>query len=252
MAFTVPEMLRLFRDSVDDATDEDGGTSADRLMASDFEVHAWLDEAQKEFARRTQFFTDATTAEIVSPPVVANDAWVELDERIVEIHSAVTVTANRDLRLVSFNEMRRGAVSDDYGVSSTGNWRTATGTPTMGVLDMEPHRMRLAPVPVAADTLALFVTRLPLCDVAVGEDVEMEVRDVSHQFVLLEWMKHRAYGKADVDVFDGRLFALHLAAFERGCRDVRSDVDRKRRKARRVAYGGIRGYADVAALDVSR
>ena len=253
MAYSVAQLLALFRGEVDDETDEDAGTDAERLMVSDVEAHAWLDEAQKQFARRTLWFTDASTPEIVSPRVVSGDAWVDLDPRILEIHNAATVTGGVNLGLKSFDEMLRGNVGDDYGtVGATGRWRTTTGKPTVLVLDMEPHKGRLVPIPDADDTLALYVTRYPLCDVAPGVEDPLEVTDTLQQMLLVKRMKYHAYSKEDADLFDADRARANEAEFELGCRQIRIQVDKKRRKLRNIRYGGIGGYNDVSLLDSPR
>lgn len=253
MPYTVAQLIDFFRGQVDDETDEDGGTLQERLMTSNMEVYAWLDEAQKQFALRTQWFTDASTPEIVAPNVVSGDAWVDLDPRIIEIHSMATVSGNVELSLKTFDEMRRGSVSDDYGsISGSANWRTTTGRPTVCVLDMEPHRGRLVPIPDVDDTLAMFVTRHPLCDVAPGVPDALEVSDMVHQLLLVKRMKYHAYSKEDADIFDADRAQANENEFAAGCKEIRQTVDRKRRRLRNISYGGIGGWADVAALDSVR
>jgi len=78
MTLTPDALLDLFRSNVED-TDED-----DPLW-TDVEMYSYMDEAQKAFARGTDYFSDSLTPEITAVAITAGEAFSPLDPRLTNL-----------------------------------------------------------------------------------------------------------------------------------------------------------------------
>lgn len=234
---TGDELLAEFRSDNDDLTPD--GSDEDALW-KDSDFYRYLDTAQKQFARLTECFLDGETFDNV--PVTANDPWVAISPRIVRIHSAYMNTLGRELDVKKFAEMDSFMTVDDYGSSlsfaSPGQWRTRTGNPSTLVLNMTKGKGRLAPIPTAADTLTLMVSRLPLTDIT-DESSTLEVDEVEEQRVLLLSVRAQSYMKQDADTYDSELAKRFEAEFTAACAQIKRNYDQLRHTAGTVRYGGL-------------
>ena len=196
---TPEEVVELFRLDIDD-------TDADDPLWSTLEVYSYLDEAQKEFARKTDYFSDASTVAITQVSVTADDPWVSIDPRVTKIRAARLSSTGSKIWPVTFAQMEdQPNTVDTYGspfnFGNNYNWMTAQGTPRFMVMDMEKDKARLASIPVADDTIELQVYRLPLNDIT-EDSVSLEVTETDYQRKLIPYMKYLAYSKNDVDTFE--------------------------------------------------
>lgn len=235
---TPEEVVELFRLDVDD-------TDADDPLWSDLEVYHYLDEAQKQFARKTDYFSDASTADICIATITADDPWVTLDPRVTKIRAAQLGNTGKKVTPVTFAQMEdQPNTVDTYGspfnFSSTYKWQEAVGTPRFAVTDMERNKLRLASIPQENDTLNMQVYRLPLKDIT-EDSARFEVEETDYQRNLIHFMKYLAYSKNDVDTFEQDLAdraervasSFHLQA--------QRDLRRRRYSAHTgtVRYGGL-------------
>lgn len=106
------------------------------------------------------------------------------------------------------------------------------------VTGLEKHKLRAWPVPNHGATVELRVFRLPLATITDDGDQELEVDD-HHQFGLLLWMKHKAYGKEDAETFDRRKADEFEARFYAYCHSALKEQERARRNTGTVMYGGL-------------
>ena len=196
---------------------------------SDGDLYHYLDVAQQTFARETLIFSDATTAEVCSTAVIADEKFVDLSPLIVQIRRAKLLSQTRRLDLTSLDKIGDGYQFDDYCNDAGSNWETATGTPRAILLDVEENKGRLVPIPVSNDTLELMVYRLPL-ETVTASSSELEVTDVRHQRMLLLEMKSLAYGKHDSDVNNVELSESYHLKFMSACNDVYWELKRARDK----------------------
>lgn len=232
------DLIDLFRSSTDD---ED----ADDPLWSTSEVFHYMDDAQKQFARDTDYFMDASTVEITEATITAADPFVTLDPRITKIRHARLKTAGTKIYPMTYDGMEEQRTTpNDYespwGGSGGVQWLTSTGKPRFAVTDMEDNKVRLAPIPIANDTLAMGVYRLPLTNLQDGIS-DFEVIEEEYQRGLMYWMKYLAYQKNDVDTYDERLMKDAFAEHTNFTEKVKGNLRRKRFSSTPgvVRYGGL-------------
>ena len=112
-----------------------------------------------------------------------------------------------------------------------------TGPVQAIIIGIEPHKIRVWPVPNETVTLQLLVFRLPLTD--IDDDGQQLEIDPQHHEHLLLWCKHRAYSKQDAEAFDKTKAADFKAQFLDYCEQAKLEQRRLRHKTRVVAYGGL-------------
>lgn len=235
---TADDLAVLFRFAVDD-------TDADDPLWSDTELNSYMDGAQKEFARRTDYFSDASTVEIVQIPFIAGDVFKAHDSRIIKIRSAKLITNGSKIIPATYADMENRVVNpSDYNspfhFGSQLLWETSSGTPRYIITDMETNTLRLAPIPVADDTLELFVYRLPLQ--SITDDVQaLEVVEEDFQRGLLFYMKYMAYLKNDIDTYDARLQQAALENHE-------NFIEMAKRQLRRLRFSSTAGIVHYGGL----
>jgi len=235
---TPAELVSLFRLAVDD-------TDANDPLWSVAEVDSYLDEAQKQFARKTDYFSDASTVAIVNAAITAGDPWVTLSPRITKLRSAQLSVNNSKVTPVTFAQMEEQPnTADTYGTPydfrNGYQWQSATGVPRFIVTDMERSKGRLAGIPVISETLVMSVYRLPLVDIT-STTAAFEIVEAEYQRGLLFYMKFLAYSKNDVDTFQQGLADRALAEAEAFHLSVKRDTTRRLFSSHNgtVRYGGF-------------
>lgn len=226
MAYSVDRLRELFRAEVEDEVQP--------YLWSDTEFYEYLDEAQKEFARETDYFKDVSTPELTRLTVTADDPWVPLDPRVVEVRRVSTTDSSLPIQIVNAIELDHKYLSDAYGAAST-NWDTARGTPKLVVADLETDKLRLVPTPVQGTTLKLHIIRLPLEDVE-GPESQLEISENSYRRSLLMFAKSMAYMKHDSETYSPEKAATYRADFYNYCGIVKSRQKRKQRRVGTVRY----------------
>lgn len=235
---TADDLAVLFRFAVDD-------NDADDPLWSDTELNSYMDSSQKEFARRTDYFSDASTTDIVDIPYTAGDIIKALDPRVIKIRYAKILTNGSKVQPVTYADMdNRITNPSDYnspaGFGSVLDWETATGIPRYIVTDIETNAVRLAPIPAADDTLKLTVYRLPLT--SITDDAQtLEVVEEDFQRGLLFYMKYMAYMKNDIDTYNDRLQQTALANHE-------NFIETAKRQLRRLRFGSTIGTVRYGGL----
>lgn len=235
---TADDLAVLFRFAVDD-------TDADDPLWSDTELNSYMDGAQKEFARRTDYFSDASTVAITQIAFIASATLLALDPRVIKPRNAKLVTDKTKVELVTYADMENRITNpSDYNspfeFGSALDWESSSGTPRYAVTDMETNMLRLAPIPVVADTLEMMVYRLPLEDIT-DDCQDLEVVEEDFQRGLLFYMKYLAYMKNDIDTYDERLQNTALANHE-------NFIENSKRQLRRARFSSTKGVVRYGGL----
>lgn len=226
MAYTVSDLLTIFRSEVEDTVEE--------YLWSDTEFFQYLDEAQKEFARETDYFKDVSSA-MTSLTVTADDPWVDIDPRIIEIRRVKITGRSTPVQVINYNELDRVYTMSRYGEEISGNWETSQGTPKYLVTDIETDKGRLVPIPTDNATLTLSIIREPLEDIE-GEHSTLELTESIHQRSLLMFCKAMAYMKQDSETFDPDAAEKHRADFYAYCHRIKQRQKRKQRRLGTVRF----------------
>lgn len=191
MAYTVNDMLTLFRRSAEDsAFYPDRNFPDSTSLWSNFELIQYLNEAQKIFAERTYIFKDSKS---FKPAITAADPWVDLDERILKVERAELVSSEAILTIQTIEDFQQSRYVDDYGIRKVTSWESRTGTPQVVIRDIELDKLRLYPIPTEDDYLKLTVRRLPLSELTDRTD-EIEV-PYKHRYGLLYFMQKEGFSK---------------------------------------------------------
>jgi len=230
MSYTVEDLLEIFRLEVEDTIEV--------YFWSDQEFFWYLDEAQKEFARETDYFKDSSTVEITAPRVTVDSPWISIDPRIIDIRRSKIGSRSQPMRIVNFNELDREYTTGLYGEELSGNWDVSKGTPRLLITNEETNKARLVPIPSQDETIKLTVIRLPLEDIE-DEGSELELTESAHQRALLMFCKAMAYEKQDADSGNLRLADRYKAQFYQYCSVTKSRQTRKQRRVGTVRYGGL-------------
>lgn len=210
--------------------------TASPYLWSDVEVFQYMDAAQKMLCRLAGGIADATST-LTQVPVVATEAWVSYDPRILKITRANRLSDYKKLDVLNVEDLDRSGGSDDYGVTRTYKMDMSTGPLEAVVTNLEAKKIRLIKVPEANDTLQLAVYRLPLVTIN-DTDLEFEVDEVHHEY-LLYWMKKLAFSKQDAETRNDKQAELNELRFRQYCEQVRQERERREHKPRLVSYGGL-------------
>lgn len=245
-AYTPDELKARFRRDVDDVQ---GGPSKDDFLWSDEEIFDYMDEAQREFVRRTHVlrkthpFSPAITEIVYTAPVgdpVNLDGFITQNPQIIKpLRARMTTVSNRDpLQIVTAEDLDGGLLVQDYGTFFTGDWQSKSGPARFLITNMQEDMWRLAPIPVVDDVLELTVEHMPLETVSC-DSTALEVTEREDQMTMLLWMKSVAYMKQDADTYDKELSVNAEAAFEKKADNRRREVRRSRFRHTGIRYGGI-------------
>jgi hypothetical protein len=108
---TPAELKNQFRIEVADPEMPGSGDDSDSLWST-AEIFSFMHQAQREFARRTNCFTD-----ILLGNVFATEPFMDLDASIVQVRNVYLTTAKREL---------------SWWRTTTGPWPRVTGAPRAG------------------------------------------------------------------------------------------------------------------------
>jgi hypothetical protein len=103
------------------------------------------------------------------------------------------------------------------------------------ITGLEKNVVRAYPKPNLASTVELRTFRLS-DEIAAGDDFEL---DDQHVLPLLRWVKHKAYGKQDSEVFDKGASDRFLGDWNAYCAAAKDEQSRAMHPAGAVVYGGI-------------
>lgn len=215
------ELLGVFRDEMADLKEP--------YLWSDSEVFGFEDDAQQQFCRKTNGIVDARTAAVTQLAVVPGTDWYTTHASILNVRKITRADTGRQVEMLTAEQ------ADERGLYFLA---TQLGPVKHVVLGLEPHAVRIHPMPNAAVTLNLSVCRLPIVPITDIGDQAFEI-DAMHHLGMLLWMKHRAYDKQDAETFDRRKSDDFMQRFEAYCAKAKLEQERARRVHGAVAYGGI-------------
>lgn len=214
------DLLTAFRREMNDRTEP--------YLWPDEEVFGFIDQAQQMFCRRTDGIADARSP-VTALSVVPNTDWYSLDLSVLQVRQATRADDGRSLELLTAELARKRGVR--FLPTLVGEAKTV-------VTGLEPHAVRISPMPNETVTLNLSIYRLPLVAITDAGDQALEI-EPHHHIHLLLWMKHRAYDNQDAEVHDRRKSDEFEAKFYAYCESVKREQERARRAPGLVAYGGL-------------
>ena len=166
------ELLTVFREEVADV--------AEPYLWSNALIYGYIDDAQKQFCRKTNGIEDSRSFTLTITPATE---WYKLDARILKVRRASHQTTGLPLDVLAYDKL------DERGIRFNGQ----VGTVKTLVTGMEKSTLRAHPIPNVAEVVELHTFRLPKT-VEEGDDFEI---DEQHHPFLLHWVKHRAYNVQD-------------------------------------------------------
>jgi hypothetical protein len=207
---TTTELLALFRDEVVDLSTP--------LLFSDSLVYGYIDEAQKQFCRDTWGIEDARSFKVVT---VVDTEWYRYDQRILRLLGATESGDNVPIT----------TVEESPEIKFDGR----KGRTLALVKGLQKNFLRVWPIPSEVKTIELRTLRLST-DVAAGDDLEI---DEQHHRALVLWVKYKAYGKHDSDLFDGAKAAQYYQEFKTYCEEAKRAQGRLRRHVAVVQFRDV-------------
>jgi len=151
---------------LDDPVCEDDDANA---LFSDEEIYDAIDEAYIGFALDTEMLRDSRTDSVTLLTVTADDPWVDLSDKVIDIKRARLITpSKRHISVFNYQDMDFGSVNfnDYFNVSTASNWEDSEGTPRAIIKNMDEGALRLYPTPDEAGTMRITITRLPLISIS--------------------------------------------------------------------------------------
>jgi hypothetical protein len=206
------ELLLAFR--------EDIGDRARPPIWSDAEALGYMNDAYFTFVRLTGGIADFGSPDSpwCSAALVPGEAVSPLPPCLLRTMSARLRSSGQPVEIINHTDLA-GRFQDDYGRQMPLELTDARGPVRTMILGMRKNAARWIAVPDKDDVADLVVYRLPLVPIAEKDQDLREVEAVHHPH-LIEWMKHRAYGKQDADGFDERGSLRAKTLFEEYCARV--------------------------------
>lgn len=208
------ELLDLFRQEVSDVETP--------YLWSDALVYSYIDDAQKQFCRDTNGIADSRSFKLTITPGIE---WYTLDPKIIKLRDVVYQSTGLDLPVISVEKMLENSMRFDGGV----------GPIKALISGLDDGMLRAWPIPNETTIAELRTFRLPV-DVEAGDDFEVAAK---YHTWFLPWIKHRAYGVQDSEVFDKAASAKFLAEHKALMLQAKHEQNRLRRPVSAVTYGGI-------------
>lgn len=230
---TLLEMVTILRT---DILDDKGGTGIDWTQDSAKYVLRWeneqltryLNEAQKEAARRSKMFLDST----YSIKLKEGKNTYDRDSKILQVRAASLASNNNEV-LVNKSIM---------DVQKFPDWDITTGTVSWLVSDYKADQFYVFRTPSSEDTLNLIVWRYPLEDLNWAfNTVDIEFTD-EYAYPLIYYAASLAYDLDETNTRDIEKSTYFLAKFDAEFGPKESTYSEKmkgRRFPREASYGGI-------------
>jgi hypothetical protein len=172
------------------------------LLWSLAEWTEYANDAENEACIRANLIIDKSSG-LTSITVASGIATYSIDEKILIIKRAKLLSGTEPLVKTS-----RRVLDATYP-----NWEADTGAVRSWLPD-DTNKITLYKSPVAATTLNLMVSRLPLSPMTLANKLtESPEIDVQYHLGLVDWMLHRAYSKQDSETLDKGKAKEHLTRF---------------------------------------
>ena len=216
----------------------DMGDEASPYFWTDTDVFRYMDDAYKTFVRLTGGIADFTS-DLSRVDIVAGEALGTTSKLILRTMEASRVSDGGKIDVVNMTDLTFSR-DNDYGKVRPVYSDTTPGTVRYMVIGAQRGLCKWVQVPMVDDVAQLYIYRLPIAKIT-SETLDFEFDEIGEEHVmhLGTWMRHKAYGKADADSFNGPLSDKFKAQFEEYCRTAKAEWDRYKYKNREVAYGGV-------------
>ena len=196
-------------------------------MLVDTEYWAYINDAYLMFARLTEGISDFTS-HVTEVDVYPGEEVVELHPSILRVLKAYRNSDKTELKVINTAELGFEGVP----------FSSSAGEIECLLLGAGEHTARVSPVSKNAETVRLFVKRLPLNRIKNGDDKPSEI-DEHHHIHLLNWVRHLIHKRPGTRFYDPNLASAYFSTFSDYCRYVRGEKSAAKHKPRSVRYGGI-------------
>lgn len=194
---------------------------------SDAEIIGYIDEAQREFCRRTGGLADATSSDCARVAVTAGEAFADISPLVLKVRGAFREDGKK-LQIVNFEDIENGDLCGEELFADV------AGAVTKVVTGMEPNKIQLIHTPDEDQTLNLIVYRLPLSEIeSTSDDLEI---DPQHHECLLLWARRLGHLKADAEAYDRGRATEYENQFLAYCRMASDEKARREHKYRTVQF----------------
>ncbi|MHC4322319.1 MAG: phage adaptor protein [Planctomycetota bacterium] len=144
-------------------------------------------DAENEACERADLIVDNTSS-LTDIAVNTSTGTYGLSVTVIAIKSAIMASGTRPLM----------ETSEEVLDNTEPGWRTATGTPR-SYIKTPTNNIILYPMPTAADTINMTVSRFPNTPMSIAGSPEIDAR---YHAGMLEWILHRAYMKNDSETLN--------------------------------------------------
>lgn len=178
--------------------------TSDPFFWSDDQIVDWLNEAEVEACIRADLLIDETTDSITLVTVGAGVSSVQLDQRIIDVHSVMV--DGRPIEPTSIEALNK----------TWPNWRNATPAqrPSWWVFE-ENNVLRLVRPPAEELEIRLRVSRLPLNRMTLSQSENTPEIGAIHHIKLLDWAHSEALRMPDAETIDLNKSAVYETRFVR-------------------------------------
>lgn len=176
---TLTELINQFRNFTDD--------NVQPYLWSDEEIILYINEAEKEVARRTRCLTDSQDPILCNLQVTSGESVYKLDSRILYIKKIKTSAHTSIIQPIKSHILE----------TFDSDWENRVGRVDYAVTDHNSKSITLYRVPSEDQTLKLTIIRLPL-NKLVNYDDTPEIPEEYH-LNMLNYVYYLAYMKQDVE-----------------------------------------------------
>lgn len=230
----VSELYELFRSDTQDVVEP--------FLWTDNEVYRYMNDAYRMFARLTGGIPDSTSS-ITQVAITAGESYSDVSPLILKFRLAELQSNGSKLTIINPEDVRN-LTRIDYGVAVSIKPSTPGRITHMviGADRVQAHgQVRWIQQPIIDDVALLTVWRLPKNTISESCPADFDFNEINeeHHEHLLLWMKYRAYGKQDAEVFSRGKSDGYFTDFQAYCRAAKAENARYASKVRVTAYGGL-------------
>lgn len=226
MSYDLTSMITKFRQAMED--------NVEPYLWSDNEVTDLLDEAEDEFCQEVDVVAGQVTVSYT-----ASDTTIELPYYYTRVRHGET-SDGYEVKLYNTEEWQDMVMSeDDYGLFSVStDWKARTGARVKALItDTVSKQARMYPIPTVDGSLILDIYRRPTK--ALSRRGRLEVTDPQHQRCILLKARALGYWQHDSEEYNPELAEKFEARFNEQILNIKSRIQRARRRSRPIAYGGL-------------
>lgn len=206
---------------------------------TDEDVYRYMDAAYRMFVRLTGGIADFTTEEVVKLNLITGEDVYSLHPSVLRIMTITLDSTGEEVSVINAADMPTLYNSvNDYGQLRKLSMNNLPGAVRWVVQGMQKNKVKVIQIPMADDSLSMYLYRLPLTHIVDDKHDLGEVDDDHHTY-LLDWMKSLAYKKQDAETVDKAKSEKAEADFTKYCAQVRREWERYKHKTRVVGYGGF-------------